>query len=114
MKYVTWAAMAIVTFVMLMGGGAKLAGQEFALKSFADLGLPSWFGTFIGICEVAGAIGLWLRPTSRLAAMGIAIIMVGAVYYHVTFPPISAGVPAMVVLAGSIFIASRKNTGIIG
>lgn len=114
MKYVIWVAMAIITIVMLMGGVMKLTGNPMAHQSFADLGLPGWFGYFIGACEVAGAIGIWLRPTSRLAALGIAIIMAGAVYYHVTFPPVQAGIPATVVLLCSLFIVSRKGTGVIG
>ena len=114
MKYAIWIAMAIVSLIMLMGGFMKLTGNEMALKSFADLGLPSWFGTFIGVCEIAGAIGLWLRRTSMLAALGIAAIMVGAVYYHIAYPPLSAGVPALIVLALSGWIASRRGAGVIG
>lgn len=114
MKYVTWAAMAVITLVMLMGGAMKLTGQEMALKSFADLGLPGWFATFIGVCEIAGAIGLWLRPTSRLAALGIGAIMLGALYYHVTFPPVEAGVPALVVLLCCGWVVYRKGGGVVG
>ena len=114
MKFAVWIAMALVSLVMLMGGYMKLTGNEMALKSFADLGLPPWFGTFIGVCEIAGAIGLWLRRTSMLAAMGIAVIMVGAVYYHISFPPIQAGIPALVVLILSGWIASRRGGGVIG
>ena len=98
MKYVIWAAMAIVTLVMLMGGVMKLTGNEMATASFAVLGLPAWFATFIGVCEIAGAVGIWLRRTSMLAAIGIAIITDGAVYYHVVHIPISEGIPALVVL----------------
>ena len=114
MKYVTWAAMAVITLVMLMGGTMKLTGQPMALQSFADLGLPGIFATFIGVCEIAGAIGLWLRPTSRLAAMGLGVIMMGAVYYHVAFPPIEAGVPALVVLLSCGLVVYRKGGGIVG
>ncbi|MEM9422873.1 MAG: DoxX family protein [Pseudomonadota bacterium] len=114
MKIVTWIAMIIVTLVMLMGGGAKLAGNEMATASFVTLGLPALFGTFIGVCEVAGAFGLWYRPTSRLAAMGIAVIMIGAIYYHVVHTPLQEGIPALVVLLCCGWIISRKNTGLIG
>lgn len=114
MKYVNYAAMAVVSLVMLMGAALKLTGNEVALQSFADLGLPSWFGTFIGVCELLGAIGLWLRPTSRLAAIGISIIMLGAIAYHVMFPPIQAGIPAAVVLLCCLYIIGRKGTGVIG
>ena len=114
MKYVTWIAMAIVTLIMLMGGVMKLTGNEMATASFGVLGLPAWFATFIGVCELAGAVGLWLRRTSMLAAMGIAVIMVGAVYYHVMHTPIAEGVPAIVVLLCCGWIISRKGGGVIG
>lgn len=114
MKYATWAAMAVVTLVMIMGGVMKLTGNPMATESFAVLGLPAWFATFIGICEIAGAIGLWLRRTSMLAAIGIALIMIGAVYYHVVHTPISEGLPAFVVLLCCIWIIRRRGGGIIG
>ncbi|SMY05905.1 DoxX family protein [Flavimaricola marinus] len=114
MKYATWAAMAVVTLIMLMGGVMKLMGDPMATTSFGVLGLPAWFATFIGICEIAGGIGIWLRRTSMLAAIGIAIIMVGAIYYHVVHTPISEGIPAIVVLLCCGWIISRKGTGVIG
>lgn len=94
----------------------KITGQEMALKSFVDLGLPNGFGTFIGICEIAGAVGIWIRRLSSLAAAGIAIIMMGAVYYHVAFPPIPAGIPALLVLVSAIYIiwSNRQNAAETG
>ncbi|SHH38049.1 DoxX-like family protein [Cognatiyoonia sediminum] len=114
MRILDYFAMALVSFIMLAGASLKLTGNEVALQSFIDLGLPSWFGTFIGVCEALGAIGLWLRPTSRLAALGIAIIMCGAIYYHVVFPPIAAGLPAAGVLIACFYIIGRKGTGVVG
>ena len=114
MKYVNWAAMAIATLIMLMGGTLKLTGNPLATASFATLGLPVVFGTFIGVCEIAGAIGLWLRRTSMLAAIGIAIIMVGAIYYHIMHTPIYEGTAAFVVLICCVWIISRRGGGVIG
>ena len=114
MKYVIWIAMALVSIVMLMGGAMKLTGNPLAMKSFADLGLPAAFGTFIGLCEIAGAIGLWVKRTSMLAATGIAIIMLGALYYHISYPPVQAGLPALVVLLCCGLVMSRRGTGVIG
>lgn len=114
MKIITWIAMIIVTLVMLMGGVMKLTGNEMAMASFAVLGLPALFGTFIGICEIAGALGIWYRPTSRYAAMGIAAIMLGAVYYHVVHTPIAEGIPALVVLLCCGWLISRKGVGLFG
>lgn len=56
----------------------------------AQLPLPlsAWFVHFIGICEVAGALGLILpglthirQELTSLAACGLAIVMVGATGY---------------------------------
>lgn len=114
MKYVIWIAMAIVTLVMLMGGLMKLSGNPMATTSFAVLGMPAWVATFVGACEMAGAIGIWLRKTSMLAAIGISIIMLGAIYYHVMHTPLIEGVAAFAVLLCCLFIISRKGTGVIG
>ncbi|MGD1955609.1 MAG: DoxX family protein [Sphingomonadales bacterium] len=114
MKYLMWFGMAIVSLVMLMGGAAKLAGQESVLESYYKLGLPGRFGTFIGIAELAGAIGIWIRRTSLWAALGISVIMVGAIYYHVTFPPLTAGIPALILLLICGSIISQRGTGIFG
>lgn len=114
MKYVIWAAMVIVTLIMLMGGAMKLSGNPTATASFTTLGLPAVFGTFIGVCEIAGALGIWLRKTSMLAAIGIAIIMLGALYYHFMHTPLTEGIAAFVVLLCSLLIISRKGTGVIG
>jgi hypothetical protein len=48
--------------------------------------LPGWFLRFIGVCEVLGGVGLILpgllriRPgLTPLAAVGLAVIMIGAI-----------------------------------
>ena len=106
--------MTIVTLIMLMGGVMKLSGNPMATTSFTTLGLPAVFGTFIGVCEIAGAIGLWVRRTSMLAAIGILLIMLGAVYYHIMHTPLTEGIPAFIVLACCAWIISRRGGGVIG
>ena len=89
----------------------KLLGVEEMHMSFAVLGLPVWFGYFIGACEVAGGIGIWIRKLSGLAAAGLFIITAGAVYFHVVYTPVTMAIPALVlaILAAIIFMASRSN-----
>lgn len=108
-KYIQYVPYMFVTLIMLTGGAMKLTGQEMAVKSFADLGLPTWFATFIGVCEIAGAVGIWLPRFSSLSALGIGLIMVGALYYHITFPPLQAAVPALLVLLCAIYIFSQRR-----
>ena len=64
--------------------------------------------------KVAGGIGIWFRRTSMYAAGGLAIIMLGAVYYHVVHTPIMEGLVAFIVLLICGYIVKRRGTGIIG
>lgn len=114
LKYLVWAAMAIVSLVVIGGGIAKLMGVEMVLASFATLGLPAISGTFIGLCEIAGGIGIWFRRTSKYAAGGLAIIMLGAIYYHVLHTPIMESLVAFIILLICGYIVKRRGTGIIG
>lgn len=87
---------------LLAAGSAKLAGVPELHASFQALGLPAWFGYFIGACEVAGALGLWIAPLRKLAATGLIGIMLGALYFHLRFTPLSQGIPAAVLLGLSL------------
>jgi putative oxidoreductase len=103
-NYPLWIAIALVALYVGAGGIAKLAGVPYVHSSFPKLGLPSWFGYFIGICEVLGCIALFIRPLRALAALGIAIIMVGATYYHAVYTPVFQAAPAFVLLILSSYI----------
>jgi putative oxidoreductase len=104
---------AMILAALYVGGGGvgKLAGVPYLHSSFPVLGLPPWFGYFIGVCEVLGSIALFIRPLSALAALGIGIIMVGATYYHARYTPIVLAAPAFILifLCGYIFIRRRAD-----
>jgi putative oxidoreductase len=106
-----WIAIALVAAYVGAGGIAKLAGVPYVHSSFPKLGLPRWFGYFIGVCEVLGPIGLLIRPLRALAALGIAIIMIGATYYHSVHTPVFQAIPAAVltILCGFIWMRSRSD-----
>jgi uncharacterized membrane protein YphA (DoxX/SURF4 family) len=112
-KYGTWIVMTLVALILFAAGGGKLAGVPELHKSFEVLGLPAWFGYFIGTSEIAGAIGLFIRPLSALAAVGIAIIMLGAAYFHLTYTPIAQGLPALLVLLASVYIFTQRKASLL-
>ena len=70
-KYSVLALITLVSLMLLGAGSAKLAGVEELHKSFEFLALPYWFGYFIGACEIAGGIGLFVHDLRKLAAIGI-------------------------------------------
>ena len=51
-----------------------------------------------------GCIALFIRPLRALAALGIAIIMVGATYYHAVYTPVFQAAPAFVLLILNTYI----------
>lgn len=110
-NYPLWIAIALVALYVGLGGIAKLAGMPYVHSSFPKMGLPPWFGYFIGVCEVLGVIGLLIRPLRAAAAIGIAIIMAGATYYHAVYTPVVQATPAFIltVLSVYIFVKARAD-----
>jgi putative oxidoreductase len=111
-SYALWIAIALVVLYVGAAGIAKLAGVPYVHSSFPKMGLPHWFGYFIGACEVLGPIALFIRPLRALAALGLGIIMIGATYYHATYTPILQAAPAFVllILCAYIFWSARMGT----
>lgn len=96
-KYGPFLFFILPALAFAAAGIGKLMSVPMLHQSFSMMGLPGWFGYFIGSCELAGAVGLLLPQTRKLAASGLVIIMLGAVYFHVTYA-VPSPVPAMVLL----------------
>ena len=109
-KYLPQVPVVFLALPMIFAGGAKLAGVPELHQSFAAMGLPEWFGYFIGLAELAAGIGLFIPRLSALAATGLIPIMAGAAYFHIAYAVPSA-VPALVfiALAGYAIWLRRKN-----
>jgi len=109
----TWIAIILLALPIGAAGVGKLMGVDMLHQSFKLMGLPGWFGYFIGLCELSGAIGLLVPRLSATAATGILAIMVGAIGFHVFFTPLSAGIPALVLALMAItIIFARKNDSV--
>ncbi|KXI26734.1 DoxX family protein [Paraglaciecola hydrolytica] len=111
-KIVLWISLGLASAAFAAAGLAKLAGVEQMHMSFATMGLPAWFGYFIGAAELAGAVGLWLRRTSIYASAGLFSIMLGAMYFHVVYDTAANAVPALVLalLLINIFVKRRGQS----
>ncbi len=107
-----WLAIVLLALPMGAAGVGKLMGVPMLHQSFQLMGLPEWFGYFIGLCELSGAIGLLIPRLSAAAATGIVAIMLGAVGFHVAYTPLSAGVPALVLglLAVGVVFARKQDS----
>ncbi len=80
-----WIIQVGLALLFLSSGSRKLIGPIGVVKHPMSVALPGLFMQFIGIAEVAGALGLILpgllrlwRGLTPLAACGLLIIMIGA------------------------------------
>jgi len=88
----------IASVVFLAAGTAKLLGVQALADTFAAFGLSHGFMLFIGSCEVAGSIGLFLPRLAPVAAAGLSLILAGAVAEHLSHDPPAKALPALVLL----------------
>ena len=88
----------LLALAFLAAAVAKLTGNEMMVANFARFGYPLWFMYFVGVAEIAGAIGLLLKPTAVWAAVCLGVLMLGAVGTHFINDPPPQAVPAIVLL----------------
>ena len=111
-----WFTQGALALTFLFAGASKLAMSAEQMTSQMEMDITVWFLRFIGVCEVAGALGLILPSVSRirtgltpLAACGLIVIMVGAV----TLTAVSMGVAAssfpLVVGMAAAFVAYGRT-----
>lgn len=86
--------------MFIFSGVHKLMDLPGTTTMFGGLGLPGWFAGFIGGAEVLGGLGLLVPRTVRPTAMGLLVIMLGAVFMHATKIPggLAKAGPALVAL----------------
>ena len=87
------------------GGTARNMKEEFAVY-----GLPPWFMKAIGALKLLLAAlliaGIWIPALVKPAAIGMAILMAGAIAMHVNVKdPLMRSLPALAMLALSLIIA---------
>lgn len=87
------------------GGMAQNMTEEFAVY-----GLPAWFMKVIGALKLLLAAlliaGIWYPAVTKPAAVGIAILMLGAISMHVRVKdPLKRSLPALAMLVLSSIVA---------
>ena len=98
-----WVLRVVVGLAFLAAGGSELAGTPAMVAIFAKIGFGQWFRILTGLLEVAGAIGLFVPRFTIYAASLLAVVMVGAIGFHLTRLG-GSPVPPMVLLLLAILI----------
>lgn len=92
-----WIVSGLLALLYVGASLPKLLGLEQVVADFERFGYSDGFRLFIGAAELAGAIGLLIPRLATWAASGLAIIMAGAVYTHLSVNE-SFAVPAVILL----------------
>ena len=101
----------LLTLAFLGSGIMKLTGAEEIRQGFESWGYPVFFMYIIGLCEVAGAIGFWLRRFSYAAKVCILLLMAGAVLTHLVFDTFQEAIPpiVLIVLTAVALVLHRRE-----
>src|SRR5690348_3905524 len=98
-------------FIAIASGLPKLFGEATAVQMFDDIGWGDWFRYLVGTLEVLGGIGLILPKTTRLAAICLSGLMVGAVVFTLIYLDVEATIVTPMILCGIFaFIAWNRRT----
>ncbi len=88
------------------GGDAKTMREEFAVY-----GLPGWTMRVVGllklVCATALIVGIWVPVVTAPAAIGLAVLMVGAVAMHLKVrDPLQRSLPALTLLVLCLLVVA--------
>lgn len=97
---VAWVLQGLLGLAFIASGVKKFADMTGTINMFSSVGLPGIMAYIIAGAEVLGGVGVLVPRFTRPAAMGLLVVMVGAVIMHATRIPggIGKGVPAIVLL----------------
>jgi hypothetical protein len=108
-----WAVKGLLTLGFLSAGLTKLLAAAGWIDRFAAWGYPAWFVTVIGLLETVGTIGIWIPRLVRPATGLLVILMLGASYTHVMYPPRLAVLrpAAFLLLLALVWVSSSRPPG---
>jgi hypothetical protein len=122
MNILLWIIQILLALLFLFSGGIKLV---IPIQKLIEMGspnqvhLPGLFIRFIGVCEVAGALGLILPGIFRirrrlipLAALGLLILMIGATVITIIGDGVAAAIVPFVTGLLCAFVAYGRRSAI--
>jgi uncharacterized membrane protein YphA (DoxX/SURF4 family) len=74
----------LISLMFLPTAFFKLTDFFLAVQFFTKWGIPLWMMHFIGVSELAGAIGLLMPRTRPAAAFALFLVMIGGLVTHLT------------------------------
>lgn len=105
-----WAVRVLLAVQFVMGGVLKVTGDPQMLAMFDDIGGGQGLRLLVGVCEVAGGVGVLVPRLARPAAIGLAVLLVNAAVANVVVLGTSPVLP-LILLAMAVLVAVRTGQG---
>ena len=119
MNVILWILQVLLGLLFIWAGGFKLVMPASELAAQAATGgtaLPGMFLKFIGLCELLGGFGLILPGVFKtrqylipLAALGLLIIMIGAIVFVLMNGDVATAVTNVVISLMLAFVAYGRS-----
>lgn len=115
-KYIKFIPhVAFAAIMIFVGAFGKLTGAAPAVSMFTEINLfgqGEAFGRIlVGLGQLAAAVGVFFKPTRKIAAaLGIAI-MLGAIYFHYD---LGLGAPILPIVTSALGLWILSTTGCKG
>jgi hypothetical protein len=114
MKALIWVLQVLLALAFLAHGCLFLFPPASVVEQM-NASLPRWFQLFLGVAEVAAAVGLTVPALTRirprfvpLAAAGIMIVMICATGFHTARGEFSSALTTFVLLLIATFVAYMR------
>lgn len=105
----SWIVQVLVAGLFMMMAVPKLMSDPETVANFTRWGMPEKIYLVIGTFEVLGAIGLLIPRTSAYAAIGLILIMFGALFTHISHNEMMMALMPIMVMLMLAFVAYVRN-----
>lgn len=109
-----WALQLLIAVNFISAGAGKLVGMEQMVLLFDEIGVGHWFRYFTGVLEIGGALLLLIPNAAWIGAVGLAVVMVGAVMTELLIVSGNAIMPLVLLILLSLVAYARRPAASAG
>jgi len=99
---------ALLALIFVLAGVAQLISADIVVERFQVWGYPVSLVPVVGLIEVIGALALLVPSVASLGAIGLGLVMVGAIITHVAFGSAPFALVPLVLLVPLAWVAYRR------
>ena len=105
---VLWGLSGLLALIFVLAGVGKLAAIKPSPENFARWGLSPTIMRVVGSAEILGALGLLIPRVAPFAAIGLGLLMLGAIRTGVLHKePLHIALPAVLVVLLALVLYVR-------